>query len=172
MKKLTTFLITICVCNLCAAQIPYFDFPPGIIARYIENNSVRNLQRQSLRTNGMFATTAFTAGLEKPSRVRFNAGISSLVYINYLEYNTMCNSYINPFKKSKCQNKYNYLRNAHQKVLLLVTIPTLNQVNRGVQEQITEKYIHITNTILKELETLKIQIEKDNFYTRLLLNRS
>ncbi|WP_405208494.1 hypothetical protein [Aquimarina sp. LLG6339-5] len=171
MKKLVLIAFIMGVSNFCSAQIPYFDIP-GLISRYIEQNNAQNLQRQSLRTNGSFAATAVTAGLEKPSRVRFNTALSSLVYINYLEYNTMCNSYINPFKKSKCQNKYNYLKSAHQKVLLLVTIPTLNQVNRGVQEQITEKYIHITNTILKELETLKIQVEKDNFYTRLLLDRS
>ncbi|WP_343911453.1 hypothetical protein [Aquimarina litoralis] len=169
MKKLIISIMVICTYNLSSAQIPYFDIP-GLISRHFEANNVQNLQRQSLTTNLGFAAAAATAGLEKPSRVRFNSGITSLVYINYFEYNTMCNSYINPFKKSKCQNKYNYLRNAHQKVLLLATTPTLNQVNRGVQEQITEKYIHITNTILKELETLKIQVEKDNFYTRLLFD--
>ncbi len=170
MKKYHTLLcaLTILVVHYSHAQFPYVDIP-GWGTREIEKNSVRDFQRQNLRTTAVYGTTAALATTEKQTRTRFTFNPMTSAFINYLDYSSMCNDYLNPFSKAKCTNKYNYLKNAHQKILQLVSTPLLNKMNNGVREQIMEKYTHITNTILGELEMLKYKAEKDNFYKRLIL---
>lgn len=168
MKGFYMFIACILMINLCSAQIPYIDIP-GWGARFGEKSAVRSFQKQSLKTTASFGATATMAASEKLTRTRLVFNPLTAAFINYFKYDKMCSSYLNPFKKSKCRNRYNYLKNAHQKILELVSIPAMNSVNNGVREQITQKYTHITNMILKELEMMKIKAEKDNFYTRLLI---
>ncbi|OEK07357.1 hypothetical protein A8C32_18140 [Flavivirga aquatica] len=166
MKRYLVFLVIGFAFNFCSAQLPYFD--PGAAIRELESRSVKKLKEESLKTTVAFGATATVAELEKLSRTRY-LGVSTAVNIQYRKYESMCSSYLNPFKKQKCKNRYNYLKYAHRKVMGLLAIPTKHKVNVGVKEQIKQKYAHITNTILKELEALKLKAEKDNFYTRLII---
>jgi len=167
-QQFILILLLIFIINTSRAQFPYFD-PVGLVARTIEKNRVTDFQKQNLKTTAGYLGISGLAAVEKQTRTNFRFNSATSAFINYLDYSTMCNSYLNPFKKTKCSNKYNYLKSAHQMVLRLVNIQTENKINNGVKEQIMAKYSAITNTILKELELLKVKAEKDNFYTRLIL---
>ena len=167
-QRIISVLVFLLVINTSWAQLPYFDIP-GLAIRKAEEKSVRDFQKQNLTTTGAYATTAALSGTERLTRTKFRVNPINLAFIDYSKYSNMCRSYLNPFEKAKCTNKYNYLKNAHQTVLFFVNTPTQNEVNNGVKEQILAKYTAITNTILKELEMLKLKAEKDNFYTRLII---
>ncbi|GAA4277189.1 hypothetical protein [Aquimarina mytili] len=165
-----TFFIVIAflTASNCLGQIPYFD--SGFLSRVFESNSARGARRATQRTtiayNGAAATTAF----EYASRTRLNFNPFSSTRIDYIRYRNMCNAYLNPFKKRKCTNRFNYLKEAHTQVMDLMKVHTSSQINQGVKEQIVEKYASITNTIFNELEQMKIQAEKNRF-SRFLIAR-
>ena len=149
-------------------QLPYFDIP-GFFMRKAEDNAAKDFQKQHLKTTATYTSAAALALLEKQTRTTFSFSPVNSAVINYFDYNNICKSYLNPFRKAECTNKLNYLKYAHQTVLQFMNTPLEHQVNNGVKEQIMTKYTAITNSILKELELLKLKAEKDNVYTRLLI---
>ncbi|WP_025741804.1 hypothetical protein [Aquimarina pacifica] len=149
-------------------QIPYLD-QGALVREFLEEPAAKDFQKQNLKTTIDYTSLSALAVTENLTRTNFRFNSATSAFINYLDYSSMCNSYLNPFKKAKCTNKYNYLKNAHQTILQLVNVPMKNRANKGVKEQIMAKYSAITNTILKELELLKLKAEKDNFYTRLII---
>lgn len=165
--KYVLLMMTFFVMLAGKAQIPYFDVP-GAGIRVLENTTAGRARNAALRTGVAYAVAIPTTAIEIASRTRLDPFI---IPINYLDYKDVCTYYINPFKKRACQNKYNYLVGAHQQALGLVMagVTTINNVNQGVKEQIGEKYVHITNVILKELEDMKHHAEKEFFFRRLVL---
>ena len=146
----------------------YFDFP-GELLRVQEEKRARELRNETRSTASRYLLLEATSLVEKASKTRTTVNAFSSAFINYNDYKNVCGSYLNPFKKKVCTNKYNYLVNAHRKVLDLVIINPKHKINKGISEQIGEKYTRITNNIFLELEKLRLQAEKDNFYTRLFI---
>ncbi len=155
-------IIVMCI-TFSSAMGQYIDIP-GKIARSIEKNDVKKMRDQAKRVTTAYTKTVPTTLVEKTSVTRLNFNSSNAAYINYFDYSTMCDSYLNPWSRIDCKNKYNYLKQAHMTVLNLVRVNTTNPINRGVKEQITEKYNSITNNIYKELEMMKYEAQKNLFY--------
>lgn len=166
--KTLLLLIAFFVMPAGRAQTTYLDLP-GLALRQGETAAARTVQAAAARTAAAYAsTTAITTLLELTSRTRLDPFIEPL---NYFEYQDVCTYYLNPFRKQICENKYHYLIEAHSMVvaLMIAGTGTVNKINQGVKEQIGQKYAHITNIILKELEDLKHTAEKEFFYRRLIL---
>jgi hypothetical protein len=144
----------------------YFD-APGLSARIKERQSAESAYLESRKTSLAYDVTLPIFAAEKLSKTRLNFNLYNIntASINYLNYKDVCDCYLlNPFKKMACKNKLNYLIAAHKQVLLLMQASTTNQINQGVKELIEEKYTHITNTILQELEEMNIDSEEYVLY--------
>lgn len=155
--------------NICSAQfyfVPHSD-EKGLSTRIGEHFSANFYKDRYKTTRTEFLLSAANAAALRPSKVYFNS--YGRATINYANYRNLCGSYLNPFKKTTCTNKFNYIKSAHDQILRLVSVSLRNQVNKGVREQIMIKYTHIINTLTKELEALKLKEEKDNYYTRLFI---
>ncbi len=155
-----------CMMLTSGIQAQYLDFP-GLGARELEEEVGKKARNEVLATAGAFAATTPTTVAEVASDSRINPKI--YLEINYLEYSDVCTYYINPFKKIACQNKYNYLQQAHSQALELVYLPTINEINKGVREQIGHKYISIKNKIIRALDDMKNYSDKEFFYRKWLL---
>jgi hypothetical protein len=139
----------------------YSDFPGAAIRRK-ETRTVNKVKEKSFLTVNAYNSTLATSAVEKFSKtnLNFNLNSSNTAKINYIDYKDVCKSYLNPFERSACNNKLNYLIEAHSQVLYLMQSSTTYQINTGVKELIMQKYTHITNRILLELETMKIESEQ------------
>ncbi len=147
----------------------YYD-GPGAGFRKLEEARLEDWRKEKSRTLLNYSSTFPTSQAEKTyskTRIIFNPFASAT--INYDDYKNVCSSYLNPFKRATCNNKYKYLINAHSKVMNLLLIPPSNKINKGIREQIGMKYTEITNTIYKELEELKYKAQKDNYFTSLFI---
>lgn len=138
----------------------YID-SPGLLARFQEYRSTVRAYRESNKTTNAYNLTLPVLVSIGELRTGLRFQINSNTTINYSNYKNVCNTYLNPFEKNACNNKLNYLIAAHQQVLLLMQSSTSNEINRGLKELITEKYTHITNTILNELELMKVESDKN-----------
>ena len=148
----------------CLGQLPYFDVP-GMVTRSSERKAAKDAYNETIKTTVAYGKTMLTSETEKNSKTRLNFNTNSTAYINYLEYSNVCNNYFNPFKKQRCLNRYNYLKQAHMQILELIQVSTSSKINQGVKELIGEKYTSITNTILNELEQMKNKAEEGMFST-------
>jgi len=147
----------------------YFDL--GALLRLREKNSTEELENKTFDTSQKYLLIEAATLAEKLSKTKqlSSRTTTETKYIDYNNYKSICSYYLNPLQKTKCNNRYNYLINAHKKVLELVTITPKHSINIGIKEQIGQKYAHITNTIYLALEDLKLKAEKDNYYKMLLI---
>ncbi|MBQ4820591.1 hypothetical protein [Aquimarina sp. MMG016] len=159
-----TLFITILLCFGIANSFaqPYLDFLTAgstLAEKHYANESEKKFR-------DLPSESAVTLFITEYIDNRFTTRKPTLgsAFINYIDYETMCNNYINPFKRSKCTDRYNYLKNAHITVAtFLVANRTTLPMNNGINDQIREKYVSITNTILTELEIMKKEAEKNAF---------
>jgi hypothetical protein len=142
----------------------------GFVSRIIEERFSDMAKNGAVVTSAAYGGTGITTIIEESSKTRLYPDVQSSTYIDYFEYEGMCGYYINPYKKIKCNNKLNYLMEAHHQILEIAQFSSFGQINRGVKEQIMEKYVRITNTILFELEQLKIQVDRETFFRKWILN--
>jgi hypothetical protein len=168
MIKPMLFLL-LCTCHAHAQGIPYFD-TKGLVVRPLEKRAAESAKKSALSTSTAYSATSPTTISEKASKTRLLPYEFIGGPIDYLKYQGMCDYYLNPFKRTRCNNKLNYIKEAHSKILSLLQSPTIGQINRGVKEQILEKYASITNTLFLELEQLKIEVDNETYYRQLLLN--
>ncbi|UOB18426.1 hypothetical protein [Abyssalbus ytuae] len=166
MKKTLLILNLFAIIN-CFGQ--YLDFP-GEVFRKQERDRAKEAYDQYKKT-ALEYSEALPVNLSiRNSKTRLSFNFNN-ARIDYLDYKGMCNSYLNPFKKKACQNRYNYLKEAHYQVLQLMNIYTNSKINVGVKELIGEKYTSITNTIIQELETMKQEAQKNILYHLLPKNK-
>ncbi|WP_378188153.1 hypothetical protein ACE939_06875 [Aquimarina sp. W85] len=162
-----SFIFLIGSCNVIQAQ--YLDGVNFGATSFAKLNA-SSAQKAALATTFLYTAAAGIAIKEGMSKTTFIVNPANVYLINLLEYRTMCNHYINPFKKRRCSNKYNYLKDAYLQTAELIQTPTLNFINKGVKERIGEKYIHIINTIYKELNSMKEKAERQSFLKRMSKN--
>lgn len=138
------------------------DFP-GMFIRFFETTAASKMKSDAARTAASYGLVSATTVTEELSRVRLDIPYADIDF----DYYNICSNYIYPFKRRACQNKYNYLKESYDLVQSLSQMGTLNRINKGVKEQIGEKYVDITNTIVKELEEMKHAYEEEAILGRL-----
>lgn len=152
---------------LCMVGCSYGQYLDGAGALIREEEQVRakRVLDRALETGRAYLRTEAATLAENNSRSRMLPNFAGLgmATIQYGEYEGMCKSYLNPLKKKACNNRLNYIKEAHRQVLALVSSPSLGAVDQGVKELIGEKYTHITNTLLAELEQMKWEADKNWF---------
>ena len=169
MRQLILIIVVLVSCpNYGQILRNYLDLP-GKFIRSNEEKRARQLKEETVETALRYIPMEATTLIEQNSKTKNTMKPYNSAFINYGEYKNICNSYFNPFKKEKCTNRYNYLINAHKKVLEFAVITPKNKINKGINEQIGEKYTRITNMIFLELEKLKRKAEKDNYYKLLFI---
>ncbi|MDH7445840.1 hypothetical protein [Aquimarina sp. 2201CG14-23] len=144
----------------------YYD-PAGMFIRAAEKDQIQEYRNKSFESAKKFATVGATTVMENLDRNAFDMDAGTLPFF---VYRNACGSYLSPFKKKKCEETVSYLQDA---------LNTVNQVifsydrsspynrggyfkpNRGISEQIREKYVAIQNKIFRELEELKSKSEKE-----------
>ncbi|UOB16665.1 hypothetical protein [Abyssalbus ytuae] len=153
------FLITI---TRAMAQLPlpptYID-PTGAAALGAEAAAAEALKKAKSETSkewvstsvGTVAEISGTTTLGKPVR-----------YVHFIKYANMCDSFVNNKKRKLCEEKVQYLRHSHDIVYELLNVEPLYEMRKGVRDLIWEKYASISNIIIKELEKIKRETEKED----------
>ncbi len=146
---------------------PYSD-PAGLILREFEKQEVRKFERKVHSTQLDMGSLAVPSNFIDWSRSSLGMPIKR---INFIEYIGVCNSYVNPFKKRKCHRMVTYLQRANTTVLDVLKTQTTYRVNNGIKKQIQQKYTSIHNMIIRELELIKQESEKDNLFAKFIIKQ-
>ncbi|MEE1964579.1 hypothetical protein V1387_17965 [Allomuricauda taeanensis] len=150
------------------SQVRYYDYK-GRVIRKIEANSAQSAKQSAVSTGYAYGMTNVTTLLEKSSKTILHPYDVNYNFINYADYQGMCNYYLAPYKRNECNNKLNYIKEAHLKILSLLQLSNTGSINQGIKEQILEKYTSVTNKLFMELEQLKNQVDKETYYRQFLL---
>lgn len=164
MRMMMMLYLLLCCVDSIMGQ--YVDFK-GKVVREMEVNAASDLSKASVRTATTFSLLAPTNLSENYSKSMMDLTLGNPLtgtYIDYASYRNVCDSYLDPLRRRACRRKFNYLKEAHQKVLQLVSVPTAHAIDLGVKERIGETYVQITNTILAELEAMKWEAQQNWAY--------
>ncbi|CAZ97245.1 hypothetical protein [Zobellia galactanivorans] len=154
-----TFLITV---TKTMAQLPlpssYVDIGHKV-ALEIEASAANSVDKSKRETSKSWGTTIIGSGAEK-------AGLTSLGkpvrYVHFINYANMCDSYSNGRQKKFCEERVKYLKHSHDVVFELLSVSPRHKMRKGVRDLIWEKYASISIMIIKELEIIKRESEKED----------
>jgi hypothetical protein len=149
------------VTNASPSSAFYID-PAGLLLRDIELKKIKAYRKESVKTSIESVQTKFITAVEESDRTRLNLKPST---ISFSPYFLACNSKYSIIKRRKCKKRVLYLKDALKAVNLIIvpysTYSPYNQLfktDRGISEQINQKYSAILTTIYLELES----VLKDN----------
>jgi len=153
-------------------KTPYFDVIGAeirggkiVVGKYAEKASVTDFRKKVDQTRKEMGYLAVPSNNVDGSRTLLE---SPKKRIQFHDYKNVCNTYLNPFKKKKCNDKITYLNNAEQLTYDMITNSTKYKINNGLKKQIQQKYIDIHNRILRELEFIKQEAEKAQVLSKII----
>lgn len=120
----------------------------------LRNKTASSWKKSSL---GTLAEEGGRSSLRKPE-----------IEIDFSPYEDLCDVYFNNKKKGLCEAKMKYLKDSYDLVYEILETGTKNDVRKGVQDQIWERYASICNTITQELEAMKRATQKNKKLNDLL----
>lgn len=136
--------------------INYVDFA-NAIATGLEAGAAKSLENLRNQTYKGWQKTGIGTLAEETARESLRDPVRR---IHFIDYANMCDVYINGKKRKLCEAKIKYLKKSHDVVYNMLNTGTLNDVRKGTQDQIWEKYASICNIITQELEAVKRSTEK------------
>lgn len=145
----------------------YFDTKGAFLRHIIEGPQVDDFEDKAISISNEYNPTLLTTGIEMLARTGLS--LPSHARINFSDYKDVGKYYLNPFTRRAFRRKIDYIKGAYDLVSYLSLIGASNQVDRGVEELIGEKYIDIVNTLLGELEALEREDRKNTYIRRNVL---
>ena len=146
------------VANSSPTRFSYLD-PAGWLLRDIELKQIKKYRKESVKTSIESVQVKFVTAVEESDRTRLNLKPSTISFVPYL---LACNSKYSIIKRRKCKTRVEYLRDALEAVNLIVMpystyspYTPLFKTDRGISEQINQKYAAILTTIYLELESIR-----------------
>ena len=137
----------------------YYLDPAGLLLRNIELKQIKKYRKESVKTSIESVQVRFVTAVEESDRTRLNLKPSTISFVPYL---LACNSKYSIIKRRKCKTRVEYLRDALEAVNLIVMpystyspYTPLFKTDRGISEQINQKYAAILTTIYLELESIR-----------------
>lgn len=143
----------------------YID-TPGLVIRLIEKSSAEDYQKAAKKSLDKLLAIETVNIMEAGSRTT----ISAKNVINFAHYSTICNQYMSPIKRSKCSKKYTYIKDAYEVLYETYISGAGIKINRANREQVDEKFIRISNYLIKELEQMKYEAKKNSLFYILKLS--
>lgn len=146
------------VANSSPTRVSYLD-PAGWLLRNIELNQIKKYRKESVKTSIESVQVKFITAVEESDRTRLNLKPSTISFVPYL---LACNSKYSIIKRRKCKTRVEYLKDALEAVNLIIMPYSINspytplfKTDRGISEQINQKYAAILTTIYLELESIR-----------------
>ncbi len=160
MKKvlILAFLISVTKTMAQIPILPSYTDPGNKIALQAEKLAANILENVKKNTRNEWGKTSLATVAEKNGTTTLGKPIR---YVHFIKYANMCDYYVNDKKEKLCDEKVAYLRNSHDIVFDLLHVEPLFEMRKGVKDLIWEKYASISNIIIKELEKIKREIEKE-----------
>ena len=149
------------------AQVPVWPIVvdvPRLAAAGAETLAAQALGKVKNNTAKGFATTAATSTIEILGQARLGLPTS---WVNFLEYEGLCDVYRSPGKKKLCNARYTYLQQAFVNTFTLIATPPAHAMTEGRKDLIKEKYASICNLITKDLDRMRTTAEEDTKYSSL-----
>jgi hypothetical protein len=146
------------VSNSSPTRLYYLD-PAGWLLRDIELKQIKDYRKESVKTSIQSVQVKFVTAVEESDRTRLNLKPSTISFVPYL---LACNSKYSIIKRRKCKTRVEYLKDALEAVNLIIMPYSINspytplfKTDRGISEQINQKYAAILTTIYLELESIR-----------------
>jgi hypothetical protein len=146
------------VSNSSPTRLYYLD-PAGWLLRDIELKQIKDYRKESVKTSIQSVQVKFVTAVEESDRTRLNLKPSTISFAPYL---LACNSKYSIIRRRKCKTRVAYLKDALEAVNLIIMPYSINspytplfKTDRGISEQINQKYAAILTTIYLELESIR-----------------
>ena len=146
------------VSNSSPTRVYYLD-PAGWLLRDIELKQIKDYRKESVKTSIQSVQVKFVTAVEESDRTRLNLKPSTISFAPYL---LACNSKYSIIRRRKCKTRVAYLKDALEAVNLIIMPYSINspytplfKTDRGISEQINQKYAAILTTIYLELESIR-----------------
>ena len=146
------------VSNSSPTRLYYLD-PAGWLLRDIELKQIKDYRKESVKTSIESVQVKFVTAVEESDRTRLNLKPSTISFAPYL---LACNSKYSIIRRRKCKTRVAYLKDALEAVNLIIMPYSINspytplfKTDRGISEQINQKYAAILTTIYLELESIR-----------------
>ena len=146
------------VANSSPTRAYYLD-PAGWLLRDIELKQIKDYRKESVKTSIQSVQVKFVTAVEESDRTRLNLKPSTISFAPYL---LACNSKYSIIRRRKCKTRVAYLKDALEAVNLIIMPYSINspytplfKTDRGISDQINQKYAAILTTIYLELESIR-----------------
>ena len=146
------------VSNSSPTRANYLDLA-GWLLRDIELEQIKDYRQESVKTSIQSVQVKFVTAVEESDRTRLNLKPSTISFAPYL---LACNSKYSIIRRRKCKTRVAYLKDALEAVNLIIMPYSINspytplfKTDRGISEQINQKYAAILTTIYLELESIR-----------------
>ena len=146
------------VANSSPTLFSYLDLA-GWLLREIELIQIKKYRKEAVKTSIQSVQVKFVTAVEESDRTRLNLKPSTISFVPYL---LACNSKYSIIKRRKCKTRVAYLKDALEAVNLIIMPYSINspytplfKTDRGISEQINQKYAAILTTIYLELESIR-----------------
>ena len=146
------------VSNSSPTRANYLD-PAGWLLRDIELKQIKDYRKESVKTSIQSVQVKFVTAVEESDRTRLNLKPSTISFAPYL---LACNSKYSIIRRRKCKTRVEYLKDALEAVNLIIIPYSINspytplfKTDRGISDQINQKYAAILTTIYLELESIR-----------------
>lgn len=163
MKNILTIVVLLFMISAIKAQIPipvkptYVD-PGNRIAVKAEVRAADKLQSAKNQTrNAWYLKVEPTTQMVEEGKTILGKPVK---YVYFEKYDNMCEAFIGK-EEELCEEKLKYLKQSHDLVFDLLSIEPLYRMRKGVKDLIWEKYASISKIIIRELEKIKLESEKE-----------
>lgn len=142
-------------------MLPVYTDPATGAATAAELAALKTLEGVKNQVSSKWNSTMLTSIAERMGRTNLS---SPTRQVHFVRYANMCDNYLNPVKKKKCNQKLDYLMEAHDALFELLQVRTMKKVRKGIEDQIWERYASISVFMIGELESMHRDVKKTMKY--------